>query len=392
VNTEVIDAPDKAATTEIVEYTQTAAELGKLRQRYANVVWDCSTTKGDKDARSVRMELVKLRTSLDKMRLQLNADDQARITRRNTEAKRITGEIAELEEPVDAAIKAEEARREAEKQAKIAAEERRVSAIQARIAELRHIPPAAMTAASSILECNIEALVAAEVDATFAEFEPQAQAAKDETLAQLRRMHAAAIEREAEAERIKAERAELERLRAEQVERERVERARVVAEQLAEAARLAEQRRQFEAEQAAARAQQAKLDAEAAAERRRADEAAAAQRAEADRISRQAREAEEQRLATERAALRREQIEAAEAAKRKEEAKQAADTLLRAAAPTLLAAVREAERLLSALWNTGTVSVDTGEGELVNLEQAAERMEAAIVEATGQFPESDVPY
>lgn len=371
MNSEIIDAPDKAGT-EIVEYTQTAAELAKLRQRYANVVWDCTTTKGDKDARSVRMELVKLRTSLDKMRLQLNADDQARIARRNTEAKRIAGEIAELEEPVDAAIKSEEARREAEKQAKIEQEQRRVAALQRQIDVIRNavVANSGILVSAHAIAGSLVVLQALEIGPSFQEFEEQARDAKADTLAKLRELHTAAVEREAEAARIVAELAELERLRAERAERERAERARVAAEQRAEADRLAVERRQLEAEQAASRAVQARLDAEATALRQRADQEAAAQRAEADRVARVAREAEQHRLDVERAALLREQQEVIAVAKREEEERRAAEIQMRDASRQMLDALLQ--------WRTAEETKDDEE-----LQNARVSRDIAIAAARG---------
>ena len=375
----VIEAADPATSTQIAEYTRTAAALADLQRRYAGVVWDCSTASGDRDARAVRKELVSLRTSLDKMRLQLNADDQARIKARNDEAKRITGEIEKLEGPVDAAIKAEEQRKEAERQRKAAEEQRRVAGLQQRIAEITDMALVGDAEACDI-EQRITNLVALKIDESFQEFEQQAEAARGKVLTSLRALLAAAVQREADSARAAAERAELDRLRAEQAERERVERERQAAEAAAERQRLAEERAAFEREQAAARAA-----------REEADRKAAAERAEADRIAREAREAEQRRLDAEAAELRRQreeqeareraareaaeaqaraEREAAEAAARAErEAQEAACRRVRDAAPLMLDALKQ--------WQAAEAS-----GDAIELQNARHAREEAITAAT----------
>ena len=57
-----------AAPSAVVEYSATEAALADLRSRYQNVVFDVATTKGDKAARAARLELVTLRTTLEKKR------------------------------------------------------------------------------------------------------------------------------------------------------------------------------------------------------------------------------------------------------------------------------------------------------------------------------------
>ena len=47
----------EAPTSALAEYNRTAAELADLRQRFAGVVWDLTTTKGNAEARAARLEL-----------------------------------------------------------------------------------------------------------------------------------------------------------------------------------------------------------------------------------------------------------------------------------------------------------------------------------------------
>ena len=128
----------EAATTErpataIAEYSPTAAALADLRARYQNVVWDVTTTKGDKEARAARRELVTLRTTLEAKRKELKAPALERTRLIDAEAKSIEAQIRALEDPIDALISAEEQRRERERQVRIAAEQERVAGIQRRI-------------------------------------------------------------------------------------------------------------------------------------------------------------------------------------------------------------------------------------------------------------------
>lgn len=339
-----MNAPEQLPLTDgpIAAYSPVAAGLAELRHRFDGVVFDVSTTKGDKEARGFRKELVALRTTLEAKRKELKAPALAYAKRIDDEAKAITLEILGLEEPIDAQIKAEEARKEAERAAKAEAERQRVAAIQERIANditgaVRGAVGRSFSEISQILS-DVGAMV---IGAEFEEFQAQAQAAKGETLDKLRDMQQSALareeeearikaEREAEAARLAAERAELERLRAEAAERERVAAEARAAEERAQAAKLAAEREAQEAELRAAReAQERELAAQRAAQ------------AKAEAEARAAREAEEQRLAAERAELRRQQ-EAAEAQRRAaEEAKHAADMKARNAATVMLAALRQ---------------------------------------------------
>lgn len=363
--TETIDKP----TTAIAEYSPTAAALADLRARFADVVFDVTTTKGDKEARAARMELVKLRTSLEAKRKELKAPALERSRLIDAEAKRIEAEILALETPIDEQIKAEEARRERERQAKAEAERRRVAAIQERIDEIKAFPVRAAGSKSSIvMEARIGDLVAIEIDDTFAEFRPAAEAAHAQALATMRELLEGARTHEEEVRRLRAEQEALEQQRREdearRAEADRIAReqheaevARIRAEREAEEARLAEARAAQEAELRAQReaeearaAEQRRIDAERQAEeQRRLD----AERAELERqqaeLDRQRREQDEREAAARAEAERieRERIEAAQRAERaRQQAEYEAECRLEEAAPKLLSAARLALALL----------------------------------------------
>lgn len=340
-----MNAPEQLPLTDghIAAYSPVAAGLAELRHRFDGVVFDVSTTKGEKEARGFRKELVTLRTTLESKRKELKAPALAYAKRIDDEAKTITAALLELEEPIDAQIKAEEARKEAERAAKAEAERQRIARHQAVILYLRGIPADVASASADKVLAALNELEALDITSSLEEFQGQAQQTKDESLAKLREMHAAAVaheaeqarikaEQEAEAARIAAERAELARLRAEAAERERAAREARAEEERAQAAKLAAEREAQEAELRAAReAQERELAAQRAAQ------------AKAEAEARAAREAEEQRLAAERAELRRQQEEAEAQRRAAEEAKHAADMKARnaAPAPAMLAALRQ---------------------------------------------------
>lgn len=321
--TDTIEAPKLAIT----EYSPVAAGLADLRARFEGVAFDLTTTRGDKEARAARMELVKLRTSLEARRKELKAPALERSRLIDSEAKRIEAEILALETPIDEQIKVEERRREQERQRKIEAERRRVAEIQERIDAIKAFPVRAAGKSSIVVEALIGDLVAAEADDTFAEFRPAAERAHAESLAALREMYGAALVHEDDARRLRAEREALEQQRREdearRAEEDRIAReqheaevARVKAAREAEEARIRAEREAEEARMAEARAAQ---EAELRAQR----EAEAAALAEQRRIDAERQAAEDARLAAERAEIERQRAEV-EAAQRAQEEREAA--------------------------------------------------------------------
>lgn len=293
-------------TTQIQEYSQTEAALKALAEQYAGATFDVDTTDGMKAAKAARADVRGYRTSLEAMRKKIKGPALERCRLIDAEAKRITEALRELEDPIDAQIKEHEAKKEAERQAKIEAEQKRVESIQERIAEIRGAvaavncmgAPASAKVSEFITE--VENIV---VDESFDEFFEAARDAKIATLAALTDLHKAAVEREAEEERIKAERAELEKLRKEQAERaakERAEREAKEAEERKareeaerqERERLEAQRKEQEAEQKRIDDERKALEAEKERERKakeKAEREAAERKAAAEEAARKAK-------------------------------------------------------------------------------------------------------
>ena len=200
---EVVDA--KPASSAITEYNVTAQALAELRQRLAGKVYSLQTVAGDKEARADRLELVKLRSSLESKRKELKAPALERSRLIDAEAKRIEGEILALEGPIDKQIKADEARREEERAARAAAEQARVEALRKRIEYLRGIAPRAAGKPASEVAAKIAMVEGITIGPDFAEFQTEAQDVHAQVLEQLRDMHAATVAQEEAAARVKAE-------------------------------------------------------------------------------------------------------------------------------------------------------------------------------------------
>lgn len=341
----------------LTEFDKINAGLADLATRFpADLVYDVRTTKGMADAiahraawRDPRINVEKFRKTAKAPVLALGKDIDARATW-------LTEQLLLGETPVHEQIKAEESRKEQEKQAKIAAEFGRVQAIQEAIADIHMTVMAVSSKPSAAILAAIDAMKAETLSPTvFQEQLQQAQAAHRAALEKLELAYKAKLHDEEEAAKVAAERAELEALRkaaAEQkvkdaaaaAEADRIHREKIAAAQ-AEA-------------QAKAKAEQERLDAEAATARKEADRIAAELRAKAQAEHEAAMKAE--RDAATQANRIAEEKAAKELAKRHKAEK--AEAKMRAAAPVMLAALREVQPLC------------TG--------RAQEVVDAAIAEAT----------
>lgn len=412
---EVLDAPSK-----IVELTETEKGLIQLRAELGGVQFDVTTTAGDKAARAARQRCVSLRTGADSVYEDWNKPMLAKQRDMRARVVAIKDAVLEVERPIDAQIKAQEAVKAAEKAERDRIEAQRVAEAQAKIDAINAYPVRAATAdAAGIQDLHDELSGIEPSIEVYGNRAGEAIQARDKALSTLASLHVAAVARE-EAARVLAEQQEaLRQAQAAQAERERVaaaalaEQERVAREtREAEDARIAQQR---QAEADAARAKQEKEDAERAAkqkliddanaakaaelqrmqdkidtdrkadEDRRAAEAKAAQeKADAEAAERQAvidaeakkaadaAEAERKRIQAEADEAARIEREAAEARQRKEEAERAArvaaDTRMRNAAPAM-------HRALT-LWIAAEQSGDADE-----MQQAREARDEALAEA-----------
>lgn len=123
------------ASTSIEEYSKTAMALVELERRYKGVRYDVNTKEGLVAATKARAELRTLRVALEKTRVAIKAPALKRTQEIDTEARRLTAAISELEDPIDVQIKAEETRKENERLAAERAEQERIEAEQRAIRE-----------------------------------------------------------------------------------------------------------------------------------------------------------------------------------------------------------------------------------------------------------------
>lgn len=294
-------------STEIAEYSPTAAALAELRQKYAQAVFDTSTTAGMAKAVAARRELREVRVNLEKPRKELKAPALERSRLIDAEAKTLTVQIEEMEKPIDDQIRVEEQRKAEEKAERERVERERIAELQLKVGEIRAIAVRCSGKPSAFIHDYMDKLEGFEPGEEFGEMQAEAHAAKAETLATLKDMHAAALAQEAEAERLRAERQALEAQRKaqeEQAAKDRAELTKLRAEAAArQAAAKAKMERQIEEERqrvAAERAEQERARLAELAIQQERERKEAAIRAEEEAKAKAIRDAEEQELARQR--------------------------------------------------------------------------------------------
>ncbi len=323
--------------TTIPEYTKSAQGLAELRRRLGSLVYDVTTTKGMTEAKKDRAIARELRINLEAERVRIKAPALERCRAIDAEAKRLTAEIVELEDPIDQAVKAEESRKEREKAERERIVAEKVDARNRRFDAIRAQPLRAVNATAAQIEQFIAEAEAVDVS----DFDGVTlAAAKHERLLAIAALRAALDARRLEdvkAEQVRKDLEELDRLRAEraaqQAEADRLaaaERDRVAAEarKLEDQAR-AERESTDKAAREARQAEQARIDAERAEQRRKED---AERKAAADKLAKDQAEA-----AAERKRLADLAVATVKAAKEKA-----------IADATLLSAANEAVELLAA--------------------------------------------
>jgi len=294
--------------TTIAEYSETAAALATLAQKYKGVVFEVSSTAGMADAIKGRAELRGYRVNLEKTRKLIKEPALDHCRKIDTEAKRITAELEALECPIDDQIKMEESRKEREKAEKIEAEKRRVLGLLEKIADIRRFAGKCAGQSSVAIREAITVVSSLSIDADhFQEYVEDAQVALAGTLDAMEAAFNGALAQEDEARKIIAERAELEELRARAAAQQKIidaqnaaEQKRLDDEKAAQDKLIAEENERIAAERLA---HEQKMAAEQAELDRVAAEAEVARKAEQDEKERIAhgerlmKEAEERRLA-----------------------------------------------------------------------------------------------
>lgn len=225
----------------IQEYSQTEAALAELRMMYMRD-FDVSTNLGLADARKAVSVIRGYRTALEKKRVELKGPALARCRDIDSEAKRITKELLNIEEPIKKVIKEEEDRKEREKMEIERLESLRISEIRSKINQINYKLMTAISLDSASISLLIGELELLDIsDSEYQEFVDEAIEVRNHVIFTLSRTYNDRVADEINQARVKAENeAEAERLRLErevaQKEAERVKLERDAA--IAEAAKL----------------------------------------------------------------------------------------------------------------------------------------------------------
>jgi hypothetical protein len=317
-------------TLAVGEFDRVEAGLIELRRKYKDVVFDVQTAEGMAAAKAARLDCRTPRyavaNALKSFKTEVNLTKRIQEDR----AEKITGEIVEVESPIDAQIKSEESRAAAEKAAKAAAAEQEAARVRGALDALRNAPAHAAGKTAAEIDSIRLSVASVTVDLeTFGDCAGEAMQAKSMSMLALDSMYDGALAMETMAaqlaEQQAREAAEKRAAEEKRVADERAERERVEAANKKAAADLAQQREEFAKEQALARAKaeaeeqrlRAERDALEAAERAARDYKERVERAErqrAEEAERQAREAQEQIERERRAAVeaQRAAVDAAE--------------------------------------------------------------------------------
>lgn len=210
VASEVVDIAEIRDGKAVVHLNRTAMAIATLTEKYRDATFDMTTTAGDKAARGARLELVTTRTAIEAKRKELKAPAIEFGKVIDSEAARLTKLVSELEDPIDAQIKADERRRQEEKEAADRAEAARVAKHTAGIDTIRSY----LTRCNGLPSIRIAAGISAlrNMDGNFTsdiwdEFAVPAANAQCETLEAMRALLAKTLvaeEHAAETERLRA--------------------------------------------------------------------------------------------------------------------------------------------------------------------------------------------
>lgn len=317
MNTETLDRPVETlveiapakTTTALAAIEMQAVALARfgdwragaaaLVKKFAAVVFDCSTTKGMKEAEAARAEVRAPRYAAQRVATN-SKTELASISRAvGAEEKEIIAALAETEAAIDSQIAAEVERKAAAKLEAARLDAERKARHEAGIARIAGLVGAALGKTAAQIQRGVE--YAEDMDMSgWEEFTAAATTAQANAVGVLRQMAAGALAAEAQAaelvrareeQRVEAERlaAEAERQRAELAESKRVadERERVAAEALrVEAAAIksaADARAKIVADEQRAAAAEVKRIADEQAKAAAEVQAAAAAKLAADR-------------------------------------------------------------------------------------------------------------
>ena len=213
LNLNKIDLKDLA----LAQFGDWQADVASVTKQLTGVVHDLSTQAKVDEAKSLRFRLIgkpratvrtvtkALKSKLASVSKAVGAEEDLAIAAYDESEKLITPQI-EAREAVIEAERVERARIEAE----------RIQGLRDKIAAIRGFVEKCHGISAERIAKGIDLVAKLDTSKTaFAELDAAALAAQVETLQAMRTMHAAAVEREAEAARVEAQRVENERVAAE---------------------------------------------------------------------------------------------------------------------------------------------------------------------------------
>jgi colicin import membrane protein len=237
--------------TVLLDLTQTEKDLQLAEQKHMNVVYDVKVPKEMQAAKQARKELKTMRTTVEGKRLEAGRVMFSMKQKNDEKAKGLIARIAAMEDPIDASIKAEEARIEAEKQAEILANNARIEAHREAIKRMREFPMSLQGKPADVMQVKLDQFAPPGGCFVYSDFDEFADEAKDAFTAACASAN----------ELIKPA-------------REQEERDRIAAENERKLREMEERNAQLEREAEARRETDAKRERDAIAERERQEEAA----------------------------------------------------------------------------------------------------------------------
>ncbi|MBV7457352.1 hypothetical protein KW843_22925 [Acidovorax sp. sif1233] len=185
----ILSKPLSIRDTVLAQFKDTEAGLQAMADKYRNVVYDVTTTKGMNEAKAARAELRDDgRLAITRAEKKVKADVAELKEVMGTEVERLVAIVKPVEESIDAQIKVEEKRKLDEKADRERKEAERVDAHRTNIEQLRAYVAQAEGQPLEIINGAIEKLLEMTFGQEWEEFAQQAQAERDNTVAGLRNL------------------------------------------------------------------------------------------------------------------------------------------------------------------------------------------------------------
>ncbi len=201
----ILSKPLSIKDTVLAQFKEAEAGLLAMAERYRDVVYDVTTTKGMAEAKAARADLRDNgRRLLTRTEASVKADVNELKQVMGEEVDRLVSIVKPVEDAIDAQIKVEEKRKADEKAERDRVEAERVAAHRANITQLRAYADQAAGQSLESLASAITALETMEFGPEWEEFAPEADTARTTTVARLREIAESTRQRQ-ENERLQQE-------------------------------------------------------------------------------------------------------------------------------------------------------------------------------------------